>query len=250
MTALKTALNTLLFDLDGTLLPLELDVFMKGYFRALLPRISHLLEPETATKEIWAATAAMIRNEDPNLTNEQVFKAAFFGRAAVTEEDIWPLFDEFYRRDFAELRSLSEPSAISREICRNALEKGYRVVVATNPIFPETAIRWRLEWAGVGDLPFDLVTTMENSHFCKPSPKYYVEIMDKLGVSPFECIMFGNDVQEDGVAGKIGMQTYLVTDCLIDRGVGHLEFDHRGTLADARAFVEALPMLSETEGSH
>lgn len=241
---MTSKLNTLLFDLDGTLLPLDLDVFMKGYFHALLPTVAHLLEVEKAPVQILGATETMIQNEDPNLTNEDAFKAAFFSQVEVRESDIWPVFESFYREAFADLRNLSQPSPISREICRTALDKGYQIVLATNPIFPETAIRHRMDWAGIGDLPFALVTTMEDFHFCKPSPKYFVEILDRLGVTPFECMMFGNDVQEDGVSGKLGMETYLVTDYLIDRGVGHLEFSHRGSLTDALAFVEALPQLT------
>lgn len=239
---LTTTPNTLLFDLDGTLLPLDLDVFMKGYFRALLPHIAHLIKPEQAPAQILAATNDMIENDDASLTNEQVFKASFFAAVPVSEEELWPVFDAFYRDDFGKLRNLAEPSPISREICRTALDKGYQIVLATNPIFPETAVRHRMDWAGIGDLPFALVTTMENFHHCKPNPRYYVEIMNKLGVDPAACLMFGNDVQEDMVAGSLGMGTYLVTDYLIDRGTGPSS-DLRGSLADALAFTKSLPRL-------
>lgn len=236
------ALTTLLFDLDGTLLPFELDSFMRGYFSALVPRVAHLIDHERFVRAIWSATESMVRNEDPGLTNMDKFKLAFFAAANVEESEIWPIFEAFYVGPFDELRHLTQPSPISREICRVAVDKGYQLVLATNPIFPREAVERRMAWGGIGDVPFQLVTTMEDMHYCKPSPKYYMEITERLQVSPHECMMFGNDVQEDGVAGKLGMQTYLVDDFVIDRGVGHIEFSHRGSLADALAFVQALPV--------
>ena len=95
--------------------------------------------------------------------------------------------------------------------------KGLRVALATNPLFPAVATESRIRWAGLDLKDFDLVTTYENSSFCKPNPAYYKEIMEKLGVSAEECVMVGNDVQEDGAAAKLGMRVFILTDCLIDR---------------------------------
>ncbi|WP_067932667.1 HAD family hydrolase [Alicyclobacillus kakegawensis] len=237
-------LNTLLFDLDGTLLPMDLDEFMRAYFARLVPRIAHVIDGQRAVREIWQATMRMIENEEPDRTNLDVLKQQFLGATGLREDEIWPLFDRFYEEEFGELRRHTSPTPIAREICQTAIDKGYQLVIATNPIFPERAIRHRMEWAGISDIPFRLVTTLEDMHFCKPNPKYYLEILDKLGIPPFSCIMFGNDVQEDGVAGKLGMATYLVTDCLIDHGRGHFDFTYRGTLADALMFVRDLPPLA------
>lgn len=234
-------LSTLLFDLDGTLLPFDHEQFMKAYFGQLLPRIAQFMEPKQATAEIWAATKAMVENEDPAQTNLDVFKQAFFGSTGISEADIWPVFDDFYATAFNDLESVTQPSTISREICQTAFDKGYQLVLATNPIFPYEAVRHRMRWAGIDDIPFALVTTMESMHYCKPNPKYYVEILDHAGAAPAETMMFGNDVQEDGVAGMLGMQTFLVNDFVIDRGLGHVDFTYTGSLADALAFVQSLP---------
>lgn len=238
-------MDTLLFDLDGTLLPFDLEVFMHGYFRKLVPQIAHLVDKNAIAGQILHATKEMVENESSDVTNMDAFKRAFFRLVDVKEEQIWPIFDQFYRDQFSDLKELTEPSPISREICRTALSKGYQLVLATNPIFPDDAVRHRMDWAGIGDVPFALVTTMEHMHFCKPNPKYYLEILDRVDRTPQDCIMIGNDVQEDGVAGKVGMETFLVTDFVIDRGVGHLEFNHKGSLDDVLKFVEGLPNLSK-----
>ncbi|QSO48222.1 HAD family hydrolase [Alicyclobacillus mengziensis] len=237
-------LRTLLFDLDGTLLPMDQDRFMHGYFHALLPEIAHLVNPGEIAGQILTATQQMVENEDPDVANIDAFKKFFFGTVDVKEEQIWPIFDTFYQGKFGELSGFTQPSPISREICRSALSKGYELVLATNPIFPDNAVRHRMNWAGIGEIPFKLVTTMEHMHFCKPSPKYYLEILDRIERTPDECMMIGNDVQEDGVAGKLGMETFLVRDFVIDRGLGHTDFTHEGSLEDVLAFVEGLPDLS------
>lgn len=239
-------LRALLFDLDGTLLPFDHDTFMKGYFKALVPHVAHLVDQEKFVHQIMHSTSDMVQNEDPNLVNMDAFKQSFFSTTGIQESDIWPRFDSFYQDTFGELHHLTRPSTISREICRTAHDKGYQLVLATNPVFPEIAVHHRMRWAGITDIPWTLVTTMEHMHYCKPNPKYYLEILERINLSPFECVMFGNDVQEDGVAGKLGMQTYLVNDCKLDRGVGHMEFTHEGSLEDTLRFVEQLPVVEST----
>lgn len=100
-------------------------------------------------------------------------------------------------------------------------EKKVPIALATNPIFPEIATMQRIDWAGLDPKDFDLITTYENSYSCKPNPTYYKEVLTKLGVTEDEykdCLMIGNDVDEDVVAARqIGMQTYLITDCMINK---------------------------------
>ncbi|KEO83035.1 HAD family hydrolase [Tumebacillus flagellatus] len=229
-------LNTLLFDLDGTLLPMDNDHFTRGYFKKLVPHVAHLLPPETFLAQLMKSTEHMVRNNDPELTNEQAFKQHFVAAVGGLEEDFWPVVEDFYAGEFGELIELSQPNALAREICEAAVAKGYRVVLATNPLFPRAATEHRMRWANVQDIPFEFVTTYENSHFCKPNPNYYAEIVQKLGVSPENCMMIGNDAFEDLIAGTLGMQTYLVTDCLKE-GEKQLPFTHKGTLADLLMFV-------------
>ncbi len=91
------------------------------------------------------------------------------------------------------------------------------MAVATNPIFPEIALKKRILWAGLDPGDFALVTTYENSHFCKPNPDYYREILEKLDADPAETVMIGNDTAEDLAAQKAGIRTFIITDCLIDK---------------------------------
>ncbi|GMA63225.1 HAD family hydrolase [Alicyclobacillus fastidiosus] len=234
-------LTTLLFDLDGTLLPFELDSFMRGYFERLVPHLRDHVHPHEVAPWILGAMRRVVENEVVHLTNLDKFRRALFDNESEKEAQIWPIFEAFYASSFQELQDLTSPTNIAREICRTAYDKGYQLVLATNPIFPEVATQSRMRWAGLDESWFRLVTTMENSHFCKPNPKYFLEILDALDLAPNECMMIGNDVQEDGAAGHVGIRTYLVTDNLIDRELGTFHFEHQGTLEEVLRFVKGLP---------
>ncbi|MFD1425942.1 HAD superfamily hydrolase (TIGR01509 family) [Kroppenstedtia sanguinis] len=224
-------LKVLCFDLDGTLLPMDSKVFIRSYMKELALYMEEILPQDKLVPLIWDATETMIGDPDGSCTNEQVFTERFLSQAGLKKEEIWPIFDKFYSERFPRLKQQVQPSPRSRKVLETALDRGYRVAVATNPVFPGVAIRERMRWAQVEDL-VEWVSVYEETHFCKPNPDYYREVAAAMGVSPEECAMIGNDVQEDLVAGTIGMKTYLVTDCLIDRGEPTYQPDQKGTMEE------------------
>jgi FMN phosphatase YigB (HAD superfamily) len=103
-------------------------------------------------------------------------------------------------------------------------------VLATNPMFPATAIRQRLEWAGLRALDFSLITTLENSHACKPRANYFLEILQPLGVHGDEALMVGDDWRLDiAPAMTLGLRTYWINDRGRDRPVLTSPPDSSGT---------------------
>ncbi len=211
------SIKVVLFDLDGTLLPMDQDVFVKAYFGGISKKLAERgYEPKSLIKAIWAGTEAMIRNDGAN-TNEAVFWNCFkgiFGEKATQDE---PYFDEFYKTDFDKVSSVCGRDNAAKETVDFIKSKGIRVALATNPIFPAIATESRIRWAGLQPADFELYTTYENSCFSKPNPKYYQHIAKELGVAPQECLMVGNDVGDDMVAEKIGMKVFLLTDNLINK---------------------------------
>jgi HAD superfamily hydrolase (TIGR01509 family) len=221
-----------LFDLDGTLLPMDTDAFVEVYMKALAPYVAHLSAPDKLVPMIFQATEAMIRNDEAHLTNEEVFTREFLRLSGMRKEEIWSVFMRFYEEEFPKLKKHVGYQPLAREVVEAALEKGYVVAVATNPVFPQAAIAERLKWAGVDDLPFATVTVYEETHFCKPKPDYYKEVAHRLGVKPQECVMIGNDMQEDMVASTVGMKTFFLKEHRIDRGQPRYAVDQEGTLSD------------------
>lgn len=224
--------KTILFDLDGTLLPMDTDGFVKTYTKELARTVAHIVDPTEFTKALWAGTYAMMKNVDENKSNEQVFIESFLPLLQLEKEEIWPTLDGFYRDVFPTFSYLCKVTPIARRVVETAIEQGYQVAIATNPVFPKVAIDERIRWAGLADVPFSFVTVYENSYFTKPHIQYYQSICDVLGVLPEDCIMVGNDKQEDMVATKLGMKTYLVEDYVIDRGEPSYAIDDKGTLED------------------
>ena len=227
-----------LFDLDGTLLPMDQDAFVKAYFGLLARRMAPRgYDPRELVNAIWQGTAAMVEN-DGSRTNEQVFWECFQQRFGPRVLEDMPLFEEFYHTDFElaqESCGYTDRAAATVGLCR-AL--GFQTALATNPIFPAVATRARIRWAGLKAEDFALITTYENSRSCKPNLLYYRQITEKLGVSPRACLMVGNDVQEDMVARELGMQVFLLTDCLINKQSADISQFPHGGFPELQRFLE------------
>ncbi len=231
-------IKAVLFDLDGTLLPMDQDLFIKKY----LMRISSYLskygyDASKLAKNIMKGTYAMIKN-DGALANEKVFWRAFeeiYGEGVI---DDMKYFDKFYVEQFDGLSEYCGFNAEAKQTVEYAKGMGLRTVLATNPVFPEIATHKRMSWAGFVPEDFELCTTYENSHYCKPYPAYYGEILEKLGLSPEECLMVGNDVRDDMTAGMLGMKVFLLTDCLINSENKDIEKYPRGDFSALKKYLE------------
>jgi FMN phosphatase YigB (HAD superfamily) len=201
-------IKALLFDLDDTLLSNDMGTFLPAYFQRLVPHFPEV-ELNRFIQSLMAGTQAMLASTDPTRTLRTVFTETF---TAPVNGDAWARFENFYQTDFRQLRSLTAPRPVAREALRWAIDAGYRIVIATNALFPLSAIYERLRWAGVDDLPFEFITHIENSHCAKPKPEYFAEILSRLGVRPGEALMIGNDWSDDIVpATTVGIPVWWIT---------------------------------------
>ena len=233
-------IKAVLFDLDGTLLPMDRDEFTKTYFGLLSKRFVSLgYDPRKFVDVMWVATKAMMKN-DGSKTNEQVFWDTFARGFDEKPRKNIDEFDNFYQNEFDQIKLICSYNPAAAKIIETVKEKKMKVVLATNPIFPEIATKKRILWAGVKPEDFELITIYDNSNFCKPHPAYYLDVAKKIGVKPHECLMVGNDVTEDMVAKQVGMQAFLVTDCLENKqNLDISQFPH-GSLKSAVEFIEKI----------
>ncbi|MCC5910714.1 MAG: HAD family hydrolase [Clostridiaceae bacterium] len=236
-------MKTILFDLDGTLLPLDMDDFLRRYFQGLSTKLKDYFEPKELTKLIWESTEYMVKNIDENKTNEEAFFENFYSKTKHTSATLYNLFDDFYTNDFIKVKEATKQEEYIVKSIALLKKKGYELVVATNPLFPKKAILHRIEWAGLDKEDFKFITSFEEMHFCKPTIEFYKEILAKVGRKPEECMMVGNDVEEDMVAGQLGLKTYLIEDCKIQRGDCIDHIDYIGKYEDFYRFVESLPKV-------
>lgn len=226
------SISTILFDLDGTLLEMQTEPFVQQYLKVLGSHVGDAYDTQKMLGLIWDGTKAMIMSKDAEKTNEQVFMEYFAEHGEWNLDELWPIFDAFYRDVFPSLVEHTQPSPWAKQIVEAAKGQGFRIAVATNPVFPRDAIHHRLSWIGLNPADFELVTVYEESHFTKPNTEYFSEICSKLGVEPGDCVMVGNHMQEDMVASKLGMKTFLVTNWLEDRGEPQYAVDQKGSLEE------------------
>ena len=233
-------ITTVLFDLDGTLLPMDQDVFIKHYFRGLCASMMPQgYDKDQLVDAIWQGTAAMVKN-DGSCRNEEAFWNCF---ARLLGEDVRkeePVLEEFYRTDFQKIRQVCGYNPAAKETVALVKELGMTPVLATNPLFPAIATHSRIRWAGMEPEDFAYITTYENSTSCKPNPHYYRQILEKLSLRPEECVMVGNDAAEDTVAATLGMQVFLLTDCLINKKDADISAYPQGGFTQLQEFLQNL----------
>lgn len=211
-------IKAVLFDLDGTLLKMDQEEFVKTYFKYLAKHLAPRgYEPEQLLKVFWAGVNAMVAN-DGSMTNEEAFWKVFTKAYGETSIEDKTYIDDFYKNDFNRVQEVCGFYKEAKEIITLVKAKGKIPVLATNPLFPHTATENRMSWAGLEPSDFAEYTTYENCHYCKPNPQYYEELLQKLDLKPEECLMVGNDVEEDMIpAEKLGMQRFLLLNCLINK---------------------------------
>lgn len=179
-----------------------------------------------------------ICGEEHTMSNKDAFWQKFAEICGEQSLSDIPLFDEFYAKEFQKAIAFCGFTPEAAKAVKIVTDLGLRVVLATNPIFPQIATENRIYWAGLSPSDFELYTTYENSHYCKPNPAYYTELSEKLNVQTEECLMVGNDVTEDMVAHTVGMKVFLLTDCLINKGRNDISQYPRGSFEQLIRYIE------------
>ena len=236
-------INTIMFDLDGTLLSIDMKEFERIYYKSLSKFFKDIVSAEDFMKIIYSSMKTVIENTEKR-TNEDVFMEALKERVQDDFHLYEKRFDEYYNSDFSLLKEAVTIRAEITEATDLLKEKGYELVIATNPLFPEKAIEQRITWSGVNRDHFSYVSFLERNHYTKPNVAYYEEILESINKQPEECMMVGNDALEDMVAKKIGITTYLITDHLLNRHDIEVIADHKGDYTDFLTFAKEMPHLS------
>ncbi|MCL2627301.1 MAG: HAD family hydrolase [Oscillospiraceae bacterium] len=237
-------INTILFDLDGTLLQMTQDDFLNAYLTKLGKVFTGFgLDAQEAIGALWAGTKAMAQN-DGTVYNSQRFWDTFsqcLGLNDAKRCEIEAACDSFYSGAFNEVKSVMKPTDISKRTVLAMREKGYTVVLATNPVFPFPAVVSRLAWIGLETSDFDYITYYTNSTYCKPNPGYYKEIFSKIGKTPVECLMVGNSPTEDMCIQELGACVFLVTGYLEGEAGVDITSLKSGSLEELEEYLISLP---------
>lgn len=232
--------DTILFDLDGTLLPMDMKEFLKMYLYEVGREFEDLADTKTFIAHLMEATQFMLNN-DGKKTNSEVFAEKFAIRMDGRIDGYLERFEKFYDKGYMNLKNFVYPNPLVKNAIETLKNKGYKLVIATNPIFPLKAVIHRIIWADLNPADFQYITSYEKSRYCKPNINFFLEVLDSIGKEAYHCLMVGNDVQEDMAANKAGLHTYLITDHMINRNEETVDCTYTGDYKDFSEFVEKLP---------
>lgn len=234
------AIRYVLFDLDGTLLPMDQELFVKAYLKGLAAKmVPYGFDPQGVIDGLWVGTGAMMKN-DGSLRNDELFWKVFCGIAGEFSPEHMEAVDDFYRNEFQSVAKVCGFSPLAAKVIDGVKAKGLIPVLATNPLFPRLATESRVRWAGLRPEDFAHITVYDNSYYCKPNPKYYEEVLRAVGASPEECVMVGNDAKEDTAAEALGMPVFLLTDCLINSDGRDISGYPNGGFDELLEFINSL----------
>lgn len=234
---MERSIRAILFDLDGTLLDNDMEVFLPPYLGMLTARMAPFVPPDQLIAHLMRATDAMIAN-DGRATNADVFAEVFYPLTGCPREELEPVFADFYGKDFPSLERYTRRKPEARLVVQYAFDLGCDVVIATNPLFPAIAVQQRLAWAGVGDFAYHLVTTYENSRAAKPNLRYFQDILETIG-QPAGATLVVGDEDMDMVAGHLGCPTFLVPGSRTNLAPTTPEVTYCGSLADVASLLQS-----------
>jgi FMN phosphatase YigB (HAD superfamily) len=186
-----------------------MNIFIEKYLSLIQKQFSDQPFAKSIPDWLLEGTYLMLQN-DGSQTNKEKFLRFFKEKSGMSEEEIWGRFLTFYQGEFNQLRKITTPVPQAANFLQVAVKKGFKLVLATQPVFPTIALQQRLNWAGLAHLPFELITDISLMTACKPSATYYQHLLAILKTSADRCLMIGNEVETDMAARKYCINTFFI----------------------------------------
>ncbi|MBD3256426.1 MAG: hypothetical protein GF383_15115 [Candidatus Lokiarchaeota archaeon] len=202
--------DAILFDIDGTLLDVDMNTFMPEFFAHFSDYFCKKGNSEKITDWLLKALNS-VRNNNGRYTNEYVFLNHFSKYIDTSPKELRNELDLFFRSSFPNLKNITQKKPSARKVVEKAFNHSNNVIISTDPIVPLIAAEKRLEWAGVANFSYNLITTYENSCTTKFSSNYFKNIFKLLQLNPKKCLVVGNET-DDMKSSLHGCSTFLVDD--------------------------------------
>jgi FMN phosphatase YigB (HAD superfamily) len=208
-------IKAVLLDMDNTLLVNPDMTFAKAFLEQFDQHMHQLLQVEQASLGFRQAIQRMSQARDGSESNIALILRTLCEFVQRDTEAIQAAWESFYTDKYPILREYISPVASASNLIHKLVDVRFTVVIATNPIYPETAIKQRMEWANLptDDNLYALVTHAENMHSAKPNPAYFAEILGRISIEPHEALMVGDSLKSDIIpAQTLGIHTYQIHD--------------------------------------
>lgn len=234
-------IKTVLFDLDGTLLSMDNEVFIKYYFKLLLKKmVPYGYDPKELVENIMKATYTVVAN-DGSMTNHDRFFMSFnklmAGKLHTTSDELEKIFEDFYNNEFDEAKCVIDRNDDIRRVIDMLRDNNIDIIIATAPVFPSAAVNKRLSWIGEDISNFKYVSTYENSTYCKPNIKYYEEIINKNQLDKDSMLMVGNDLNDDiKPCEALGIDTFFIDRYAVNDDQNYQK--NRGSFNDLYEYIQ------------
>lgn len=234
-------IKTVLFDLDGTLLSMDNEVFIKYYFKLLIKKMApYGYDPKELVENIMKATYTVVAN-DGSMTNHDRFFMSFnklmAGKLHTTSDELEKIFEDFYNNEFDEAKCVIDRNDDIRRVIDMLRDNNIDIIIATAPVFPSVAVNKRLSWIGEDIGNFKYVSTYENSTYCKPNIKYYEEIINKNQLDKDSMLMVGNDLNDDiKPCETLGIDTFFIDRYAVNDDQNYQK--NRGSFDDLYKYIQ------------
>lgn len=202
-------IQAILFDIEGTLTNVDAADFMRNYLGILAPRFAHLLSSDKFSKQLLKSLEIAKNEPKPGQTNMQTFYDDFSRATGQSFQTLRPIFAEFYESDFPTLRCLTQPIPQGVKVVEYAIQQGFLIAVASNPLMPLTAMCEQVRWAGLTPEHFKVIPALDNFHYCKPHLGFFREVAESLGVKPDSCLLVSEHTA-DMICRELGMKLFYV----------------------------------------
>jgi FMN phosphatase YigB (HAD superfamily) len=200
--------KAILFDLDGTLIDMHKFV-LPLILVPLIWRFRKYSSPKN-TLIVLRGSIRKVKNNSSKTINYELLLDHFQSSMKTSRNETSEIFKNLLYKDFPKLRFFFKSVSNANKVIELAKEKGLRVILATNPLFEEEAVKMRMDWGKLNQSPFEYITHNQNSTRCKPNLEYYSFLLKELNLCPDECIMVGNDFTKDLPACDIGLRVLMV----------------------------------------
>jgi FMN phosphatase YigB (HAD superfamily) len=237
-------IKAVFFDLDGTLLQVEMNDFIPAYIEGLSHHFADVSLHHTFCAAVRKGITTLLAGDNGSRTNEEVFFATLKNRVKVDAELFGERLARYCANGLGSLKAFIHPMPLAPRILNLCREHGLLVILATNPVFPRALVDARLAWGGIADFPFDFVTSFENTRYCKPHPCYFTDLLNQFSLTPDDVLMVGNDTEHDLAARRVGITTFLVDTWLSDRLGGDFDTDYRGGHLELLQFLTKVGNLT------